>query len=135
MNAEKVREHALLSASGASRWLACPPSARLEDTFPETTSAYAEEGTLAHEMAKVELQRYLFRIPSAAYVDAWAHFRADKRVTQDFKAAVNTYVESAIETIRSAHSINRDAVILVEQRLDYSHLVPEGFGTGDLVTI
>lgn len=135
MNAEKVREHALLSASGASRWLACPPSARLEDTFPETTSVFAEEGTLAHEMAKVELQRYLFRISAAAYLDAWEHFQADKRVTQDFKAAVNTYLESAIETILSARSINRDAVILVEQRLDYSHLVPEGFGTCDLVIV
>lgn len=130
-----VREHALLSASGASRWLACPPSARLEDTFPETTSAFAEEGTLAHEMAAVELQKYLFHIPAVEYTAAWTRFRMDKRVTPDFKAAVNTYVDSAIEAIRSARAINRDAVILVEQRLDYSHLVPEGFGTGDLVTL
>lgn len=46
------RDHALLSASGAKRWLACTPSARLEEFFPEVTSAYAEEGTKAHETAE-----------------------------------------------------------------------------------
>ena len=44
------RDHALLSASGASRWLKCPPSARLEDELPDTTSEFAREGTVAHEV-------------------------------------------------------------------------------------
>lgn len=130
-----MSEHALLSASGASRWLACPPSARLEDILPETTSPYAEEGTLAHEMAKVELQKYLFRIPATAYTDAWTAFRADPRVTEDFKAGVHLYVQAAIGKIEHARSINKDAAIYLEQRLDFSRIVPEGFGTGDLVIV
>lgn len=129
------REHALLSASGASRWMACTPSARLEESLPETNSPYAEEGTLAHEMAKIELQKYLFRISATAYEDAWSAFRVDSRVTKDFKAAVNLYVQSAINKIEHARSINRDAEIFLEQRLNYSHLVREGFGTGDLVIV
>lgn len=130
-----MNEHAILSASSASRWLACPPSARLEESLPETASPYAEEGTLAHEMAKVELQKYLFRISATAYTEAWTAFRADSRVTEDFKAAVHLYVQSAIQKIEHARRINRDAEIFLEQRLDYSRVVPEGFGTGDLVIV
>ncbi len=54
------RQHALLSASGAGRWLACPPSAKLEDQFPDTESEAAAEGTLAHELAEMKIRNYFF---------------------------------------------------------------------------
>ena len=47
------RKHALLSASSAKRWINCPPSARLSEAFPESTSDYAEEGTLAHDICEL----------------------------------------------------------------------------------
>ena len=53
------RNHALLSASSAHRWLACTPSARLEEQFPDTTSEAAKEGTLAHELAELKVRNYL----------------------------------------------------------------------------
>ncbi len=130
-----AREHALLSASGHYRWIACPPSARLEEALPATTSTYAEEGKLAHEMAKLELLRYLHRIPAIQYTDAWTGFRADKRVTEDFKAALLRYVQFAISRIEYARSVNRDAIVLVEERVDYSAFVEEGFGTVDLLLL
>ena len=52
------RTHAVLSASGAHRWLLCTPSARLEEQFPDTTSDAAKEGTLAHELAEMKLRHY-----------------------------------------------------------------------------
>ena len=52
------RTHAILSASGAHRWLLCTPSARLEEQFPDTTSDAAKEGTLAHELAEMKLRHY-----------------------------------------------------------------------------
>ena len=52
------RNHALLSASGAYRWLNCPGSARLEDKFEDEPSVYAAEGTLAHEMAELKIIKY-----------------------------------------------------------------------------
>lgn len=57
------RKHAMLSASKADRWINCTPSARLEEKVGETgkPSKYAEEGTLAHEMAECYL-RARFRI-------------------------------------------------------------------------
>ena len=54
------RDHALLSASGANRWLACPPSAKLEEQFPDTTSDAAREGTLAHELAELKVRNYFY---------------------------------------------------------------------------
>ena len=51
--------HALLGASGAHRWLNCTPSARLEENYEDTTSDYAKEGTLAHELCELKLERYL----------------------------------------------------------------------------
>lgn len=56
------RSHALLSASGAHRWLLCPPSALLEDQLPDTTSEAAAEGTLAHELAELKLRNYFYSV-------------------------------------------------------------------------
>ena len=48
----KDRAHALLSASSAHRWLACPPSAVAAEAYDDTGSDYAAEGTVAHEVAE-----------------------------------------------------------------------------------
>lgn len=60
MTGHSERKHALLSASGASRWLACPPSAKLEEQFPDAESEAAAEGTLAHELAEAKVRNYFF---------------------------------------------------------------------------
>lgn len=52
------RQHSILSASGAYRWMACPPSALLETQFPDHTSDSAQEGTLAHELAEARVRNY-----------------------------------------------------------------------------
>lgn len=62
-----MSEHALLSASSAHRWLHCTPSARLEEQYPDTTSEYAEEGTLAHEIAALKLSKYFAPMGPRAY--------------------------------------------------------------------
>jgi len=60
MSDHSSRDHALLSASGAHRWLKCPGSARLEDKFEDTASEFAAEGTLAHEIAELKIKKYFF---------------------------------------------------------------------------
>jgi len=54
-----MAKHALLSASGAHRWLECTPSALLELQFPQSTSEYAEEGTAAHELCELTARYFL----------------------------------------------------------------------------
>lgn len=43
--------HAILAPSKALRWMTCPGSVNLEKMFPDTSSSYADEGTLAHAWA------------------------------------------------------------------------------------
>lgn len=119
-------DHALLSASGAHRWLNCTPSARLESGEPESTSAAAEQGTAAHALAEHKLRRAL-KQRSKRPVSAWIDDEMET-LTDDYVAYVQEHISIAQETCG-------DPQVLIEQRLDFSHIVPGGFGTGDCVII
>lgn len=116
--------HAILSASSSSRWLACPPSARINAELPETTSVYAEEGTQAHALAEKTLKDYLAGGPAEVQSN-----------NEEMKEAVQRYVDVCIEKINAAKAASPDAVVHVEFRLDFSSYVPDGFGTGDMVIV
>lgn len=116
--------HAILSASSSARWLACPPSARINAELPETTSIYAEEGTKAHALAEKTLKGYL--------AGGSADVKSDN---EEMKEAVQRYVDVCIEKINAAKAASPDAVVHVEFRLDFSTYVPDGFGTGDMVIV
>ena len=62
-----MAKHAVLSASGAHRWLLCTPSAQLEQKFPASTSTYAEEGTVAHALAELTTRYFLGEVNEVAY--------------------------------------------------------------------
>ena len=119
-------DHALLSASGAHRWLNCTPSARLESDEPESTSAAAEQGTAAHALAEHKLRRAL-KQRSKRPVSAWIDDEMET-LTDDYVAYVQEHISLARETCG-------DPQVLIEQRLDFSHIVPGSFGTGDCVII
>ena len=57
-----AKAHAVLSPSGAARWLChCPPSARLEAQFPDSAGEAAAEGTAAHALCEHKLKKALKR--------------------------------------------------------------------------
>lgn len=120
------KQHALLSASGAHRWMNCTPSARLEREFQDNSGEAAAEGTAAHALAEHKLRRAL-------------KMRSKKPVSQydsdDMDANTDGYVEFIQELIAQAKQECTDPVVLIEQRLDFSRYVPDGFGTGDCVII
>lgn len=119
-----MSKHAVLSASAAARWLKCPPSARLNAAEPDTVSEYAAEGTRAHAAAEECLRAYLEgRESNATYDDG------------EMKEAVARYVDICVEKIVAAKKATPDTVAKVEERLDFSSIVPDGFGTGDMVII
>lgn len=130
-----ARKHALLSASGASRWLNCTPSARLEEKFEDKRSVYADEGTLAHEFGDIEIRHKLGLISKKVYNAEIAKLRKHELYSPEIEPEIAKYVEIVLEAYNVAKQKNPDAVILVEQRLDFSHLVEQGFGTGDCVII
>ncbi|WP_095175915.1 MULTISPECIES: DUF2800 domain-containing protein [Blautia] len=119
--------HALLSASSSKRWLNCTPSARLEEQFTgETGSVYAEEGTAAHALAEHKIKRLLKRRSRRPVSD----YDCD-----EMEECTDEYVSYSMEQIELAKQSCKDPVVLIEQHLDYSAYVPEGFGTGDLVIV
>jgi len=124
------RAHAKLSASGSAKWLVCTPSAQLEDEMPDEASDFAAEGTFAHEVFEHLVCAHL-----GHHIVDLRPFRTHKFWSADLLDHVQAAAAVAVDAIAEARDRCKDPVILVEQRLDFSVWVPEGFGTGDLVII
>jgi len=126
-------EHARLSASSAHRWLHCPGSIALGEQCPAPPpSPYAEEGTLAHSLAEVSLRYQAGQIDSDTLSERYAAIAAQDACDGEMQDAIGEYSVRVLEHLATA---GPDAVLLVEQRLDLSEWVPEGFGTTDAVII
>lgn len=127
--------HAILSASGSYRWLRCTPSAKLERQFPEETSQYAAEGSFAHTMAELRLNKYLDRIKTRSFNSKMKALEENEFYSKEMVDYIEGYVAVVVERISEAQARSKDAVILLEQKLDFNQWVPKGFGTGDVVII
>ena len=112
-----------------------PSFALLEAEIEEKSSEYAREGTFAHALAELKLARYLKNITELEYRGKAKGLKQDKFYSQELEDDVQIYVDFAIEKINEARARTKDAVVLLEAKLDYSPWVPEGFGTGDLVLV
>lgn len=132
-----MSSHALLSPSAASRWLACTPSARLEEKLPDTTSEAAAEGTLAHALGEALIRRSLAgnRSEKIKQTKEIARIEKEERYTPAMRAYAEDYATFVLERYNEAKVKTSDAVIAVEQKLDMSEYVPDGYGTGDAVII
>lgn len=122
--------HAVLSASGSKRWLSCPPSARLERKFPDKAGEAAQEGTLAHALAEARIRHWLGEVSENGLTLRIDSIRHDALYSPEMGEYVSEYVDLCIEKINAAQG-----VALVEERLDFSRWVKNGFGTGDMVII
>lgn len=127
-----MKQHAILSASGAHRWLECTPSARLEEEMNDQTSIYAKEGTFMHELSELHLKFYLKMITKAEYNKKLKQMKKNEFYTEEIEKAIQAYVDIVIEKINEAGA---DSMILLEEQVDFSPWVPDGFGTGDVLII
>lgn len=122
-----MSKHAILSASSSSRWLACPPSALLGVEFSGSGSnVAAEEGTAAHAMAEHKLNFYLNN--KSVYQKTIYDNDEMEKYTDD-------YVSFILEQIEKAKKHSSDPLLLLEEKLDFSSYVPDGFGTGDCIIV
>ena len=117
-----MTEHAKLSASGAHRWMSCPGSVKAEENIPEERNKYADEGTLAHEIAANKL--------NDIYKD---------QCSDELENVTDKYVEY-IKDLKSVcyyrfTYLSSKPRVFIEEKIDYSNLVPEGFGTADCIII
>lgn len=130
-----MRAHALLSASGSSRWMACPPSARLEEEFEDTSSDFAREGTIAHDLADLYLSKEYGQIDTKVFKERYKKVKESEFYNQEMEDYIKSYVDFVIEKVNEHMSHTPDTQVLLEQRLNFSNWVPEGFGTGDVVIV
>src|SRR5690606_2739405 len=129
------RAHASLSASGASRWLACPPSVRLSEQYEETTSVFAKEGTFMHELSELYLSYELKQMTKAQLNKKLKQMKQNEFYNSEIEQAVQTYVDVVTEKMNEARAICKDPLMLIEEKVDFSPWVPAAFGTGDVILI
>lgn len=124
--------HALLNASGASRWLNCPPSARLEEQFPDSTSEAAAEGTLAHALGELKLQKYFTPMAKSTFTKAHNKIKKDPLYTKEME----DYTDEYLDYIKSVTlGFPSTPTVGIEKTVDFSGYAPEGYGTADCVLI
>lgn len=120
--------HALLSASSSHRWLHCPPSARLGENYEDKSSVFAAEGTDAHALCEYKLQKALgLKAEDPTENLTWYN--------EEMEECANGYATYVMELFSEAKKNCTDPVVLIEQKLDYSKYVQDGFGTGDCIII
>lgn len=130
---EDNRAHAILSASSAHKWLICTPSARLEEQFPDKTSEYMKEGTLAHAIAEFKVRSYFLEaISKTTQTRRLNKFKKEEGFQAEMLEHTDTYLNFLKE---EALKTNAKPFITVEQKVDFSNYVPEGFGTADCIMI
>lgn len=121
--------HALLSASSAHRWLECPPSVQLTASLPDTAGEAAAEGTLAHRIVEE-------RLDSIIEKGIWPKKSSAKlRMDERYRPVMEEHADTMVGYVMDLFDQYSDAVLMSEQRLDFSRWVPDGFGTGDALVI
>lgn len=121
------KKHSILGASAADRWMHCTPSARLTAGMEEEESSFAAEGTAAHELAEWKLRKTL-------------KLQAGKRATSEYwseemEECTDGYASYISDLVQEVKKTCDYPVMLIEQHLDYSCYVPDGYGTGDFLIV
>lgn len=122
------KKHALLSASSSDRWIHCPPSARLSESYEDKGSDYAAEGTDAHALCEFKLKQTLG-------MEAHDPTEDLSYYNQEMEDCATAYAAYVLEQVEAAKETCPDPVVLIEQRVDFSRWVEDGFGTADTIVI
>lgn len=123
------RAHALLSPSGSHRWMNCTPSARLEESMPDSTSAAAEEGTVAHELAEYALSKYL----AGEYMPLLDELPTPKEISESkyYSSEMDKYVTDYVCYVCDIFEMCGDAKMYLERKFDLTSYVNDCFGSCD----
>ena len=122
------KQHAKLSASSSHRWLNCPPSVNLCEQFDDESSSYAEEGTQAHSLCEYKLKTAL-RIKCKDPTPSLTYYN------EEMESCANYYATYILEILECERSAGHDPQIFIEQRVDFSRYVENGFGTCDAIIV
>ena len=124
--------HALLSPSSASRWINCPPSALLNAEAGDRDTVFTREGNLAHAVAELKARKHFIGMGPQKYGAALRKLKADELWQDEMDGHTDAYLD-ALKDI--AATFAEMPYVALEQRVDFSGYVPEGFGTADCIMI
>lgn len=122
-----MAEHAFLSPSGASRWMECPPSVHLEKQFPYSSNEAADEGTFAHHVSEHLIKNHFKLISKQVF----EHEMKTIRKHRFFSKELESYCYDFMNVVVDKYNSLEDPTIIVEQKVDLSRYIKEGFGTID----
>ena len=130
------RNHAILSASTAHRWLTCTPSARLEQSEGrEECSVYAAEGTAAHRLAEIKLMYRFGKIGPIEFAREYESFKTDPEFSKYYNKEFEEYVDDHVEFVIQQTEELTNFHIYFELRVNFANVVPQGFGTADVLIV
>lgn len=121
-------KHAILSASSSNRWINCPPSAQLNVSVDDKPSEYAMQGTDAHTLCEHKVKS-LLGIETTDPTENLSYYDEEMEICAD------DYANYVLAEVEQAKHVCKDPLVMIEQRLDFSQYVPDGFGTGDCVIV
>ena len=126
--------HARLSASAAERWMHCPGSITLTERLklPNTSSVYADEGTMAHSVAEWKV---MHTESGPAYKKELKKWEASEFWCGEMDEATTFYANEVQDIYIRLLQQDAGTVRMVEQRIDLKEWIPGGFGTSDAVVI
>ena len=126
------RQHALLSASSAHRWLACTAAPHFEENFPDGTSSYAEEGTLAHAICELYARKKFTVLSTRKFNSELKKLQARPLYSDEMLRTAEAYVDYLTE---KAMQYTAPPHVAMEVKVDLTAYVPDGFGTCDCIMI
>lgn len=129
------RDHAILSPSSAKRWINCTPSALLAEAEGSKSSVYAEEGTLAHEIAEHALTQYLEGMYDPIIDDAIPlkdeHLK-NPLFSIDMANYIRDYCDYVIAEIYETDKVDWPTKVFLECKVDITDYAPDSFGSVDV---
>ena len=126
-------EHALLNPSGLKIWSTCTPSARLAEKIEKVDSVYAAEGTTAHVLFQLLANRQLKRIREQNYKIQLEQIKKDIYYNNGMLKYMQAYLSYVMSIYAKALTIDSNALILIEHKLNLSKYIPGSFGTADVL--
>lgn len=126
------RKHAYLSASSANQWLNCPPSIKASEGVGDKTTAFAEEGTFAHELSELYFVRLYDGMTEDKFQQELERYKQNEYYSEELREYVEQYVDIVEEKVNEARAQD-EPILFFEHRLDLTRYVPESFGTGDVI--